>query len=181
MPNLAGLDLSEAKEILAEAGLKLGRETEAASDKVPAGEPFEQDPPAETEVAADTAVNVTVSSGPGGPASGAPGPEDEGPAPTPEDPEDAVDGEPTAGTPPASETGPTDENIGSEARPVPPYVPGGAVPSSQYAPAPLRCRRSSPRQKQGLRREQSPSSNRRRNLSSPPSRSTNPRRSPLQK
>ena len=152
VPDLSGLDLSEAEDVLAEAGLKLGETTEAASDKVPAGEVFEQDPPAETEVAANTAVNVTASSGPGESASDARGPEDEKPDSTPKDPEDALDGESAAGGAPGSETDPTDEGIGSdagtgslrregpsaapdpEATPTPPATPGGAAPSPQYAP-----------------------------------------------
>ncbi len=64
VPDLAGLSSSEAERALSETGLKLGRQNQAPSDMVPAGAVAEQDPAEGTKVEPDTAVDVTVSTGP---------------------------------------------------------------------------------------------------------------------
>jgi eukaryotic-like serine/threonine-protein kinase len=64
VPNLYNLTLDEAKQALKEAGLSLGSQTKAPSDKVPAGQIADQRPSVGTEVGPSSSVDVTVSSGP---------------------------------------------------------------------------------------------------------------------
>jgi hypothetical protein len=72
VPNLAGLSVAAAEEELAAAGLGVGRVVEVSSDAVPAAQVIEQGIPAGTTVDPETAVNLTVSSGPPAPAPQAP-------------------------------------------------------------------------------------------------------------
>jgi hypothetical protein len=64
VPNVLGLTRSAAAASLAAAGLMPGTETQASSATVPAGAVLDQAPSAGTEVAANSAVNLVVSSGP---------------------------------------------------------------------------------------------------------------------
>ncbi len=64
VPAVTTLILADALTALTQAGLKLGTQTPAASDTIPAGTIISQDPPANTMVNKGTAVNVVVSTGP---------------------------------------------------------------------------------------------------------------------
>jgi eukaryotic-like serine/threonine-protein kinase len=64
VPELAGITIEQASAILADAGLRLGDRTEAASDTVPEGQIISQQPVADTEVRPDSEVGVTISTGP---------------------------------------------------------------------------------------------------------------------
>ena len=64
VPDLTGLDTGRAGSVLSEAGLSLGSAERASSDEVSEGQIFSQNPSANTPVAPDTQVGVTVSSGP---------------------------------------------------------------------------------------------------------------------
>jgi serine/threonine-protein kinase len=64
VPELAGITVEQASAILADAGLRLGDQTEAASDTVPEGQIVSQQPVADTEVRPDSEVGVTISTGP---------------------------------------------------------------------------------------------------------------------
>jgi serine/threonine-protein kinase len=64
VPELAGITVGRASAILDDAGLRLGDQTEAASDTVPEGQIVSQQPVADTEVRPDSEVGVTISTGP---------------------------------------------------------------------------------------------------------------------
>jgi hypothetical protein len=64
VPNVLGLTRSGAAASIAAAGLLLGTEARAASATTPAGSVLNQTPSAGTEVAANAAVDLVVSSGP---------------------------------------------------------------------------------------------------------------------
>ena len=64
VPDLTGLDLVQAENALAEAGLNVGGQSEVPSNEVPQGGIVEQNPSAGTEVVSASSVDVTVSSGP---------------------------------------------------------------------------------------------------------------------
>jgi serine/threonine-protein kinase len=64
VPELAGITVEQASAILADAGLRLGDQTETASDTVPEGQIVSQQPVADTEVRPDSEVGVTISTGP---------------------------------------------------------------------------------------------------------------------
>jgi beta-lactam-binding protein with PASTA domain/tRNA A-37 threonylcarbamoyl transferase component Bud32 len=64
VPDLTDKTVDEATAILADANLTLGTTSERSSASIDAGHIISQDPPANDEVAKDTAVDVVVSSGP---------------------------------------------------------------------------------------------------------------------
>jgi beta-lactam-binding protein with PASTA domain len=64
VPDLYNLTPERAKEVLEEAGLLLGSQTEASNDRVSAGYISDQQPTASTEVEPGSSVHITVSSGP---------------------------------------------------------------------------------------------------------------------
>jgi len=64
VPNVVGLPQAVAESIIVGAGLTVGTVTTENSDTVPAGDVISQDPLADTPVAPDTPVNLTVSLGP---------------------------------------------------------------------------------------------------------------------
>jgi len=64
VPELTGLDLRQAENALAEAGLNVGDQSEVPSNEVPQGGIVEQNPSAGTEVASASSIDVTASSGP---------------------------------------------------------------------------------------------------------------------
>ena len=67
-PDLAGLSLAAAEDVLGEAGLKVGEKKEEPSETVPEGDVIEQTPPAGEEVEPGTKVDLVVSKGPAEPA-----------------------------------------------------------------------------------------------------------------
>ena len=79
-PELTGLTLATAEDVLAKANLKVGKKEEEPSETVPAGEVIEQNPPADEEVEPGTAVDLVLSSGPADP------PPSEPPPPPPSEP-----------------------------------------------------------------------------------------------
>jgi eukaryotic-like serine/threonine-protein kinase len=64
VPNVLGLTRLQAQQQLDEAGLIMGNRTRRASDEEPAGRVIEQDPPADRQVEAGSAVDLVFSSGP---------------------------------------------------------------------------------------------------------------------
>lgn len=64
VPSINDQAVSGAKQILKEAGLKLGSQMEVPNDRVPAGHIVEQHPAAGTEVEPGSAVDIVVSSSP---------------------------------------------------------------------------------------------------------------------
>ena len=64
VPDLTGLDAGRAGSVLREAGLSFGSVERAPSGAVSEGQVFSQNPSANTSVAPDTSINVTISSGP---------------------------------------------------------------------------------------------------------------------
>ena len=64
VPNLIGKERSALEQELAAVGLRLGDAREARRDDVPAGKVADQTPSAGQQVARDTTVTVTVSTGP---------------------------------------------------------------------------------------------------------------------
>lgn len=63
VPNLIGLTVSEAENVLSDAGLVLGARTDAVSDTVPEGRILDQSPTADGTVAQGTRIDIVVSSG----------------------------------------------------------------------------------------------------------------------
>jgi tetratricopeptide (TPR) repeat protein len=63
VPDLAGQEVSQARSMLSEIGLKLSSQREVSSDTVPEGRIIEQSPEPGTEVKAGGSVSVTVSTG----------------------------------------------------------------------------------------------------------------------
>ena len=63
VPNVVGMDVTNAENTLIASGLTLGSKTETAGPE-PAGQVVSQDPPSGSAAAAGAAVNVVVSSGP---------------------------------------------------------------------------------------------------------------------
>jgi eukaryotic-like serine/threonine-protein kinase len=64
VPNLTDATVDEATALLEAQSLKLGNQTEQASDTVDVGHIISQSPPADDEVPKDTPVDVVVSTGP---------------------------------------------------------------------------------------------------------------------
>jgi beta-lactam-binding protein with PASTA domain/predicted Ser/Thr protein kinase len=64
VPDLEGLTRLQAQQQLDEAGLIMGDRTRRPSDEVPANRVIEQDPPADRQVEAGSAVDLVFSSGP---------------------------------------------------------------------------------------------------------------------
>jgi eukaryotic-like serine/threonine-protein kinase len=67
VPSINNQALGGTDKVLQEAGLKLGNQTEAPSDQVPAGHIVEQRPAAGTQVEPGSTVDVVLSSGPNQP------------------------------------------------------------------------------------------------------------------
>ncbi len=91
VPSIDGQTLSGTKQILEEAGLKLGSQMEVPNDQVPAGHIVEQHPAAGAEVEPGSSVDVVVSSGPQQP-----------PTPNAEDATQSIGSTAPASTAPAS-------------------------------------------------------------------------------
>ena len=68
VPEVIGLTLPAAEDVLAEAGLKIGEKEEKPSETVPSGEVIEQDPPVGEKTEAGTDINLVLSMGPADPA-----------------------------------------------------------------------------------------------------------------
>ena len=66
VPNVVGMAQADAQAAITAAALAVGAVTQQSSDTVPAGSVISQDPAAGASVAPGTAVNLVVSSGPGG-------------------------------------------------------------------------------------------------------------------
>lgn len=64
VPNVEGMTQTAATTSITNAGLAVGTVTMASSSTVPAGSVISESPPASTNVATGSAVNLTVSSGP---------------------------------------------------------------------------------------------------------------------
>ena len=64
VPDLVGLTRLQAQQQLDEAGLIMGTRTRRPSDTVPAGRVLEQDPPADRQIEAGSAVDLVFSGGP---------------------------------------------------------------------------------------------------------------------
>lgn len=64
VPNVSGVDLNTAKDIITSSGLKIGNISYKYSNTVPRDSVISQDPQPDTNAATDTKVNLVVSSGP---------------------------------------------------------------------------------------------------------------------
>ena len=87
-PELAGLPLAQAEDVLSKAGLKVGKKEEKPSETVPEGSVIEHTPPARERVEQGTPVDLVLSKGP------EPKPAPERPAPAAETEAPAVPVEP---------------------------------------------------------------------------------------
>jgi serine/threonine-protein kinase len=97
VPDLVGMTKAEAAAALTAAGLVMGKETQVASDTIPAGQVVDQKVDKGVVVAKGTSVGVTVSSGPAVPAVEAP-----------------VTGETPAGSPPVINAKPDESFHGAK-------------------------------------------------------------------
>ena len=66
-PDLTGLPLAQAEDVLAKAGLKVGKKEEKPSETVPNGGVIEQTPPVGEKVEKGTPVDLALSTGPAKP------------------------------------------------------------------------------------------------------------------
>jgi len=64
VPEVKGLEEAEARQLLREAGFRIGTRTTEPSDEVPAGRVVATDPPAGTQAQAGTEVALLISEGP---------------------------------------------------------------------------------------------------------------------
>ncbi|WP_166398038.1 PASTA domain-containing protein [Rubrobacter marinus] len=112
VPELAGLDLAGAEDVLAEAGLEVGEKREEPSETVPEGVVIEQNPPVGEKIDPGTPVDLVLSTGPAAPPPATPAPEPP--------PAEAAPAEPVA--PPA------------EPAPEPTIEPVAEPPDDQYEP-----------------------------------------------
>ena len=143
-PELAGLDLAAAEDVLAGAGLKVGEKKYEVSETVPEGEVIEQSPPKGEEIEPGTPVDLVLSKGPADPPPAPEPPPAEAAAPAEAAPEPAAE---PAAEPPSEQYVPETRQYDSaepaapaesaEPEAEPPAVPA-AVPTDQYdaAPAP---------------------------------------------
>jgi eukaryotic-like serine/threonine-protein kinase len=64
VPRVVGLTVDAARDLLSQSRLKVGKTVDAPSDKVPRGQIVSASPEPGSEVKADTAVDLTISTGP---------------------------------------------------------------------------------------------------------------------
>lgn len=64
VPNVKEYDINTAKDIITNSGYKVGKTDPAFSDTIPKDSVVSQDPPADTEVAEGTTINLVISKGP---------------------------------------------------------------------------------------------------------------------
>lgn len=64
VPNLIGLDLASAKDIITNSGLKLGKVNYQYSNNVPKNSVISQSPEADSSASSDTSISLVISNGP---------------------------------------------------------------------------------------------------------------------
>ncbi len=106
-PELAGLTLAAAEDVLTEAGLEVGEKDEKPSETVPEGAVIEQTPPAGEKIERGNTVDLVLSSGPA---------------------------EPTAAEPPAAPPAASEASAEPDAPPVEPASEPVDEPASEPAP-----------------------------------------------
>ncbi len=127
-PELAGLTLAAAEDVLAEAGLAVGEKKDEPSETVPEGQIIEQTPPAGEEVENGTPVDLVLSSGPADP-------------PLPPEPPDSASETPVEPAAPPAE--PASEPVAEPAS-EPVAEPAIEPTPEQYEPAPRQYEPESP-------------------------------------